>query len=99
MRYLYYFSDERIAALRTQDWKMVVQARYRGIDRRLPEHDVLLLFDMQNDPMERYSMATHRPDKWQELQAYLELGQRELESLALTSHKSDCLLCPYKNAF
>ena len=70
---LYYFSDERIAALRTQEWKMVVQARYRGIDRRLPEHDVLLLFDMQKDPMERYSMAMHRPDIWQELRTHLEL--------------------------
>ena len=79
---LYYFSDERIAALRTRDWKMVVQARYRGIDRRLPEHGVLLLFDMRKDPMERYSMEAHRPDKWRELHTYLERGQRELESLA-----------------
>ena len=55
---------------------MLVQARYRGIDRRLPEHGVLLLFDMQKDTVERYSMAAHRPDKWRELQAYLELGQR-----------------------
>ena len=79
---LYYFSDERIAALRTQDWKMVVQARYRGIDRRLPGHGVLLLFDMQKDPMERYSMAMHQPDIWQELRTHLELGQRKLEALA-----------------
>ena len=79
---LYYFSDERIAALRTRDWKLVVQARYRGIDRRLPEHGVLLLFDMRKDPMERYSMAAHRPDKWRELQRHLEHGRRELETLA-----------------
>ena len=79
---LYFFNNERIAALRTQDWKMVVQASYRDIQRRLPEHDVLLLFDMQRDPQERYSMAAHRPDKWQELQAQLLRGQQELESLA-----------------
>ena len=54
---LYFFNNERIAALRTQDWKMVVQASYRDIQRRLPEHDVLLLFDMRRDPQERYSMA------------------------------------------
>ena len=77
---LYFFNNERIAALRTQDWKMVVQASYRDIQRRLPEHDVLLLFDMRRDPQERYSMAAHRPDKWQELQAYLKRGQRELET-------------------
>ena len=79
---LYFFNNERIAALRTQDWKMVVQASYRDIQRRLPEHNVLLLFDMRRDPQERYSMAAHRPDKWQELQAQLLRGQQELESLA-----------------
>ena len=79
---LYYFSDERIAAVRTPNWKMLVQARYRGIDRRLPEHGVLLLFDMRTDPQERYSMAAHRPDKWQELQAHLERGQRVLDRYA-----------------
>ena len=77
---LYYFSDGRIAGVRTRDWKMLVQARYRGIDRRLPEHDVLLLFDMRTDPQERYSMAAHRPDKWRELQALLERGRREFEA-------------------
>ncbi len=75
---LYYFSNERIAAVRTRNWKMLVQARYLGIDRRLPEHGVHLLFDMRTDPAERYSMAAHRPDKWRELQAHLEVGQRKL---------------------
>ncbi len=41
---------------------------------------VLLLFDMHNDPQERYSLAGHRPDKWQKLQAYMKRGQRELEA-------------------
>ena len=85
---LYYFSDERIAAVRTPNWKMLVQARYRGIDRRLPEHGVLLLFDMRTDPQERYSMAAHRPDKWQELQAHLARGQEELETLARKTGKN-----------
>ena len=80
---LFFFNNNRIVALRTQNWKMVVQAGYRDIQRRLPEHDVLLLFDMRTDPQERYSLAAHRPDKWQELQAHLERGQRELESLAV----------------
>ncbi len=80
---LYFFNNEHIAALRTQDWKMVVQASYRDIQRRLPEHDVLLLFNMRRDPQERYSMAAKRPDKWQELQAHLLRGQQELEELTL----------------
>ncbi len=90
---LYYFSDGQIAGVRTRDWKMLVQARYRGIDRRLPEHDVLLLFDMRTDPQERYSLAAHRPDKWQELQAHLERGRRELEPLACMSSRK-CVRTP-----
>ena len=77
---LYFFNHERIVALRTQNWKMVVQASYRDIQRRLPEHKVLLLFDMRADPQERYSQATHRPDKWEELQVHLKRGRDELEN-------------------
>ena len=76
---LYFFNNEQIVALRTQDWKMVVQASYRDIQRRLPEHDILLLFDMRTDPQERYSLAGRQPDKWEELQAYLRHGRQELE--------------------
>ena len=79
---LFFFNHDRIAAVRTQDWKIVVRADYRNIERVLPEHDVQLLFDMRKDPEERYSLAAHRPDKWQELNAHLERGQRELEPLA-----------------
>ena len=79
---LYFFNHDRIAAVRTQDWRMVVRADYRNIERHLPEHDVLLLFDMRKDPQESYSLAAHRPDKWRELQALLESGQRKLESPA-----------------
>ena len=82
---LYFFNHDRIAAVRTQDWRIVVRADYRNIERHLPDHDVQLLFDMRNDPEERYSMAAHRPDKWRELQALLKRGQREYESPALDS--------------
>ena len=79
---LYFFNHDRIAALRTQDWKIVDRADYRNIERVLPEYDVRLLFDMRKNPEERYSLAAHRPDKWRELKAHLERGQRELESSA-----------------
>ena len=77
---LYFFNHEHIVALRTQNWKMVVQASYRDIQRRLPEHNVLLLFDMRTDPQERYSQAVHRPEKWEELQVHLKRGRDELEN-------------------
>ena len=71
---LYFFNNEHIAALRTQNWRMVVRAGYRDIQRRLPEHEVYLLFDMRTDPEERYSQAQRHPDKWQELQTLLDRG-------------------------
>lgn len=80
---LYFFADERIAAVRTQHWKTVLLARYRGINRWLPEHDVRLLFNMDEDPYERYSLAAHREDIWAQMTRYWEEGVEELESLAL----------------
>lgn len=79
---LYYFAGERIAAVRTQKWKAMLAARYRGINRWLPDHDVKLLFDMESDPYERYSVVSSYPEVWQELMARLEQGQQALQSLA-----------------
>ena len=74
---LYFFNHDRIAGLRTQEWKMVVRADYRNIERWLPGRDLRLLFDMRTDPAERYSLAAHHPDKWREMEALLERGQQE----------------------
>ncbi len=79
---LYFFNHERFAAVRTQNWRIVIRADYRNVERRLPDHDIRLLFDLRKDPGERYSVADRRPDKWAELQALLERGQRELRPVA-----------------
>ncbi len=80
---LYIFADEKIAGVRTQNWKAVFLARYRGINRWLPKHDVRLLFNMLNDPFERYSVVTSHEDIWLQMKNYLKEGIEELESLAL----------------
>ena len=79
---LYFFSDEQIAAVRTPKWKTVLRARYLGIKRWLPEHDVRLLFDMENDPFERYSQAAHHEEVWTQMMEHWEQGVSELETLA-----------------
>jgi len=84
---LYIFADEQIAAVRTQHWKTVLLARYRGINRWLPDHDVRLLFNMDNDPYERYSLASHREDIWEQMTRYWSEGVEELESHALHLNK------------
>ena len=80
---LYFFADEQIAAVRTPHWKTVLLARYRGINRWLPDHDVRLLFNMDEGPHERYSLASHREDIWKLMTEYWTEGVAELESLAL----------------
>ena len=80
---LYIFADEKIAGIRTQNWKAVFLARYRGINRWLPKHDVRLLFNMLKDPFEQYSVVTSHEDIWQQMTTYLQEGVDELESLAL----------------
>lgn len=80
---LYIFADEQIAGVRTQRWKTLLRARYRGVNRWLPEHDVRLLFDMNIDPFERYSQASHHEEVWQRMMTYLDEGRESLEALAI----------------
>ena len=78
---LYFFNHDRIAGLRTQDWKILVRADYRNIERWLPGRDLRLLFDMRIDPTERYSLAAHHPDKWRELERHLVRAQQEFAAI------------------
>ncbi|MEK7794796.1 MAG: sulfatase [Candidatus Hydrogenedentota bacterium] len=63
---LYLFNEEQIAAVRTPDWKLVIQSYYKqyNVDfikaARNYEHG--LLFDMRNDPQERYSLTRDHED-------------------------------------
>ena len=84
---LYFFNHDRIAGLRTQDWKIVVRADYRNVERWLPGRNIRLLFDMRIDPTERYSLAAHRPDKWRELEMLLERGQQEFATVGQDSQQ------------
>jgi len=77
---LYFFNHDRIAAVRTQNWRMVARTDYRNIERLLPDHGVQLLFDMRRDPAERYSLAAQRPEQWSKMQSLLERGQRQLRA-------------------
>jgi arylsulfatase A len=84
---LYFFNNEKIAGLRTQQWKAIFWADYRGINRWMPDHELNMLFDMESDPGERYSLASNHKDVWEKMLEYLSLGVKDLESLALFSDK------------
>lgn len=76
---LYFFYDEKISAVRTQRFKMLLAAPYRGIRRWFPDYDLDYLFDLDNDPEERYSVTERFPEVWHKMQNYLLVGQAEFD--------------------
>ena len=69
-RYFYYFNNEEIAGIRDGRWKLLTRAYYRrhlgALDKfdELPEFEgpYWLLFDLDDDPSERYSLAREHPE-------------------------------------
>jgi arylsulfatase A len=60
--HLLLFNNEDIAGIRTQRWKMVVRAQYRTLDIPLDAIGYTPLFDMTNDPGERFAANQSAPD-------------------------------------
>ncbi len=56
------FDNERVAALRTPDWKYVVRSYYRGYNLPLGALGMPLLFDIKRDPGETINQAARVPD-------------------------------------
>lgn len=85
---LYLFNNDRIAGVRSGNWKLVLESWYRGA---LPSFDNPnsyygpkgLLFDLEKDPGETYSYTRENPDVVEKLRNYLIQGQKELESFVL----------------
>lgn len=54
------FNNNDVAAVRTARWKLVARSYYRTYD--VPLDQLPLLFDMQDDPGETYSVASLHPE-------------------------------------
>jgi len=81
------FSDEDVVAIRTQRWKYLERAWYRrnyiafeNIKAAMG-FDYPLLFDMDEDNAERYSVADRHPQELQMMRALLEQARSEFEPL------------------
>lgn len=84
---LYFFHNERIAALRTEDWRLMLSdyppwrdsepIRFEG----KPDH-YTLLHDMRLDPIQQYDLSRDFPDQKKQLETLLETGRADLESLS-----------------
>lgn len=74
------FNNNHVAGLRTAPWKLVARSYYRTYDAPL---DALpLLFDMQADPGENYSVARLQPDVLADMRARLDRARAKYEPMA-----------------
>lgn len=73
------FSDEDVAGIRTDRWKLVVETYYRGATVSLSAWGYPQLYDLKLDPSESYNVAALHPDVLASLMAKREAAQRELE--------------------
>lgn len=74
------FDNAHVAAVRTARWKYVARSYYRTHDVPLDRYP--LLFDMDADPGENYSVALNFPDAATEMRARLEAARARYEPLA-----------------
>lgn len=85
---LFLFDNDRIAGVRSGQWKLVVETRYRAAVPSFDNPDSYygpngLLFDVQRDPSETYSYTREFPEVVARMRTYLEQGQQELNSTML----------------
>jgi len=74
------FDNARVAAVRTPRWKYVARSYYRTHD--VPLDGYPLLFDMDVDPGETYSVALNFPQAAADMGARLEAARARYEPLA-----------------
>lgn len=76
------FNNAQVAAVRTARWKYIVRSYYRTYDIPLDRHGYPLLFDLDQDPGENYSVAALFPDALEEMKDRLERARARYEPLA-----------------
>ena len=74
------FDNAKVAAVRTSRWKYVARSYYRTYDVPLDRYP--LLFDMEIDPGENYSVARNFPDAAADMRARLERARAKYEPMA-----------------
>lgn len=85
---LYFFNNERIAALRTQRWRLMLSdyppwrdaqpIRFEG-----KKNLYTLLHDMALAPDQQYDLSANYPQQKRQLESYLRMGRESLEALSL----------------
>lgn len=80
---LLFFSDEKIAAVREQDFRYVVRGFYRTYDLPLniPALGGELLFDLRADPGEHYDVSDRHPEVAARMRERIDRARAEFDAL------------------
>lgn len=73
-----FFDNEYIAAIRSGDWRMVVQDYYRTLDLPLDQFGAYFLFNLRRDPSESYNFAANEPEALAAMKAKLDAARAAL---------------------
>lgn len=76
------FDNEKVAAVRTDQWKFVARSYYREYDVPMAAMGANLLFDVRTDPSENYNVAARHPYIVQDMCAPFERACANFEPLA-----------------
>lgn len=76
------FNNAQVAAVRTDRWKYIVRSYYRTWDIPLDRHGYPMLFDLDQDPGENYSVTSLFPDIAAQMKDRLEAARARYEPLA-----------------
>ncbi len=77
------FSNQSVAAIRTDRWKYVARSYYRTIDLPLARLNSELLFDVRADPSESYNLASLHPAVVADMKARLARAAAKYEPMAV----------------
>ncbi len=87
--YLLMFNDRQITGIRTARWKLVKHSYYRGYNLDLADYMITrqgaLLFDLEQDPGELYSVASRHPQVFDAMMALMRDEQARYDALAPAS--------------
>ncbi|MEY2883607.1 MAG: hypothetical protein RL490_1331 [Pseudomonadota bacterium] len=79
--HLLFFANDQIAAVRTQDWRLLQAAYYITLYAPLYKYGYNLLFDAKSDTGEHYSLADRHPDVVKRLTAIADAARTEFGAI------------------
>jgi uncharacterized sulfatase len=78
---LLFFANENVAAIRTQDWRLVTRSYYQTFDAPLGNLGYRLLFNVQRDPHENYNVWDRHPDVVARLEGMMRDARAEFAAI------------------